>query len=96
MGFPVRAIVRGDDERTQSLRALGAEVFVADLPDLRAVRRAFQGIKRAYFVYPMRPGLIEATAFYREPPELQSQILGQVHVTPAYQKRSTGVPSARL
>lgn len=30
MGFPVRAIVRGDDERAQSLRALGAEVFVAD------------------------------------------------------------------
>jgi NAD(P)H dehydrogenase (quinone) len=42
MGFPVRAIVRGDDERAQSLRALGAEVFVADLLDLRAVRRAFQ------------------------------------------------------
>ena len=42
MGFPVCAIVRGDDERAQSLRALGAEVFVADLLDLRAVRRAFQ------------------------------------------------------
>ena len=42
MGFPVRAIVRRDDERAQSLRALGAEVFVADLLDLRAVRRAFQ------------------------------------------------------
>ena len=42
MGFPVHAIVRGDDERAQSLRALGAEVFVADLLDLRAVRRAFQ------------------------------------------------------
>ena len=42
MGFPVRAIVRGDDERAQCLRALGAEVFVADLLDLRAVRRAFQ------------------------------------------------------
>ena len=42
MGFPVRAIVRGDDEGAQSLRALGAEVFVADLLDLRAVRRAFQ------------------------------------------------------
>ena len=42
MGFPVRAIVRGDDERAQSHRTLGAEVFVADLLDLRAVRRAFQ------------------------------------------------------
>ena len=42
MGFPVRAIVSGNAERAQSLRALGAEVFVADLLDLRAVRRAFQ------------------------------------------------------
>jgi hypothetical protein len=45
MGFPARAIVRGDDERAQSLRALGA--FVADLLDLRAVRRAFQRRGRA-------------------------------------------------
>jgi len=42
MGFPVRAIVSGNAERAQSLRALGAEVFVSDLLDLRAVRRAFQ------------------------------------------------------
>jgi NADPH:quinone reductase-like Zn-dependent oxidoreductase len=38
MGFPVRAIARGDDERAPSLRALGAEIFVADLLDLCAVR----------------------------------------------------------
>ena len=42
MGFPVRAIVSRNAERAHSLRALGAEVFVADLLDLRAVRRAFQ------------------------------------------------------
>jgi NAD(P)H dehydrogenase (quinone) len=42
IGFPVRATVRGDDERAQSLRALDAEVFVADLLDLRAVRHAIQ------------------------------------------------------
>lgn len=65
-GLPVRAIVRSDDERARSLRALGAEIFVADLLDFRAVRRAFEGTKRAYFVYPMRPGLIEATASYAQ------------------------------
>jgi NAD(P)H dehydrogenase (quinone) len=58
--------VRSDDERAQSLRALGAEIFVAELLDFRAVRRAFVGTKRAYFVYPMRPGLIEATAYYAQ------------------------------
>jgi NAD(P)H dehydrogenase (quinone) len=40
----------------------GANVVVGDLLDFRAVRRAFEEIKRAYFVYPMRPGLVQATA----------------------------------
>ena len=34
-GLPVRAIVRSEDERAQSLRSLGAEIFVADLLDFR-------------------------------------------------------------
>ena len=65
-GFPVRALVRSDDERAQKLKALGAEIFAADLLDFRALRLAFKGIKRAYFVYPMRPGLVEATANFAQ------------------------------
>jgi NAD(P)H dehydrogenase (quinone) len=65
-GFPVRALVHKDDERAHKLRALGAEIFVGDVLDFRAVRRAFEGMKRAYFVYPMRPGLVEATANYAQ------------------------------
>jgi hypothetical protein len=30
------------------------------------IRRAFKDVKRAYFVYPMRPGLVEATANYAQ------------------------------
>ncbi|KAM0251510.1 hypothetical protein ACHAQJ_008132 [Trichoderma viride] len=63
-GYPVRAMVRTDDERAHKLADLGAEIFVGDVLDLRSVRRAFEGVKRAYFVYPMRPGLVEATANY--------------------------------
>jgi uncharacterized protein YbjT (DUF2867 family) len=63
-GFPVRAFVHKDDERAHKLQALGAEIFVGELLDFRAVRRAFEGIKRAYFVYPMRPGVVQATAHY--------------------------------
>lgn len=63
-GYPVRAMVRKDDERARKLADLGAEIFVGDYLDLRSVRRAFEGVKRAYFVYPMRPGLVEATANY--------------------------------
>jgi NAD(P)H dehydrogenase (quinone) len=65
-GFPVRALVRQKDDRARQLEALGAEIFVGDVLDFRAVRRAFEGIKRAYFVYPMRPGLVEATANYAQ------------------------------
>lgn len=65
-GFPVRAFVHKEDERSQKLQALGAEIFVGELLDFRAVRRAFEGIKRAYFVYPMRPGLVQATAHYAQ------------------------------
>lgn len=63
-GYPVRAMVRTDDERARKLSDLGAEIFVGDYLDLRSVRRAFEGVKRAYFVYPMQPGLVEATANY--------------------------------
>ncbi|EJL03822.1 NmrA family protein [Pseudomonas fluorescens Q2-87] len=60
--MPVRALVHTDDERAAKLRVSGAEVVVADLLDLNAIRSALEGIKRAYFVYPIAPGLIEATA----------------------------------
>ncbi|WP_445570921.1 NmrA family NAD(P)-binding protein [Pseudomonas sp. E102] len=62
--YAVRALVRTNDERADRLRQLGADVVVADLLDLNAVRAALEGIKRAYFVYPIAPGLIEATAHF--------------------------------
>ena len=65
-GFSIRAFVHKDDERAHKLRALGADIFVGELLDFRAVRRAFEGIKRAYFVYPMRPGVVQATAHYAQ------------------------------
>ncbi|KAL7951869.1 hypothetical protein V8C42DRAFT_339772 [Trichoderma barbatum] len=63
-GYPVRAMVRKDDKRARKLADLRAETFVGDYLDLHSVRRAFEGVKRAYFVYPMQPGLVEATANY--------------------------------
>lgn len=65
-GFPVRAFVHKDDERAHKLRTLGAEIFVGDLLDFGAVRRAFAGVKRAYFVYPIRPGIVQATAHFAQ------------------------------
>lgn len=65
-GFPVRALVRKDDERSHRLQSLGAEIVIGDLLDFRAVRDAFRGAARGYFVYPMRPGLIDATANFAQ------------------------------
>ncbi|MDE2457697.1 MAG: NmrA family NAD(P)-binding protein [Rhodospirillales bacterium] len=65
-GFPVRALVHKGDERAEKLRAQGAEIAVGDLHDLRAIRGAFDGIKRAYFVFPIRPGIVQATVHFAE------------------------------
>jgi uncharacterized protein YbjT (DUF2867 family) len=54
------------DERADKLAALGAEIFVGNLLDLDDVRPALFGVKAAYFVYPIRPGLIDATAYFAQ------------------------------
>ena len=62
----VRALVHRDDERLVKLRSAGAEVIVGDVLDLDNVRGALVGVDGAYFVYPIAPGLIEATAFFAQ------------------------------
>ncbi|KAL7917784.1 NAD(P)-binding protein [Trichoderma austrokoningii] len=52
-GLAVRAFVHKEDDRSRQLEAQGAEVVIGDLLDLRSVRHAFEGVKRAYFVYPI-------------------------------------------
>ncbi len=62
--LPVRAFVFHADQRSERLEALGAEVDVGDLRDIGAVRRAMAGITRAYFVYPMADGLLDAITVF--------------------------------
>ena len=61
-GIPVRAFVHKIDERSEQLRALGAEIFEGDFLDVRSVQRAVQGTSSVYFAYPVQDGLLEATA----------------------------------
>src|SRR5262249_48887773 len=63
-GLPVRAFVHRIHQRSDELSALGAEVVQGDLLDIASVRRATAGVRRAYFVYPVRPGYLEATATF--------------------------------
>ena len=58
LGFPVRAFVRNpNNQKAKELKSLGAEIFVGDIEDIRDVRRALEGIQRAYFV-PTYPNVL--------------------------------------
>ncbi|GGL12322.1 NAD(P)-dependent oxidoreductase [Sphaerisporangium melleum] len=48
-GLPVRAMVHREDERTKSLRELGAEVVTGDLTLPAEVARCLEGTRRVYF-----------------------------------------------
>ena len=61
-GIPVRAFVRQIDDRSERLRALGAEIVQGDFLDIRSVQRAAQGTSAVYFAYPVQDGLMDATA----------------------------------
>ncbi|AYL94310.1 NmrA family NAD(P)-binding protein [Mucilaginibacter celer] len=63
--IPVRALVHKQDERSDQLKNLGAEIVEGDLTDLDAMTQALQGITSAYFVYPIQvPGILDATAYF--------------------------------
>lgn len=65
-GHRVRAMVRTFDDRAARLRDSGADVVVGDLHSLNDVRAAAEGARGAYYVHPIEPGLVEATAIFAQ------------------------------
>ena len=65
-GHAVRALVHQEDERSEALRSTDAEVVVGDLLEHDAVIRSTAGTSAAYFCYPIRPGIIQATAYFAD------------------------------
>jgi len=63
-GIRVRAFVRKVDARVEEIRAEGAEIFVGDLLNPASVREAMNGVRRAYFTYPVDDGLMDAAAIF--------------------------------
>ncbi|HKD42880.1 MAG TPA: NmrA family NAD(P)-binding protein, partial [Myxococcaceae bacterium] len=63
-GFPVRALVRRQDERSQALRAAGAEIVVGDLFDYRDLERALVNVQRAYHSAPYAPNLLHGMMLF--------------------------------
>ena len=65
-GHQVRALVHRIDDRSKRLEDKGVEAVAGDYLDLDAMRAAVKGVRRAYFVYPIRPGIIQATAYFAQ------------------------------
>jgi NAD(P)H dehydrogenase (quinone) len=59
--WPVRALVRTDDERAESLRETGANVVVGDLTRAADLARALAGCRRMYFGMSVSAPYLDAT-----------------------------------
>jgi NAD(P)H dehydrogenase (quinone) len=66
MGRRVRAYVRADDDRAAKLRRRGVDVAVGDFTDIDQIRAAMEGIRSAYFLHPIAPGIIGAAAYFAQ------------------------------
>ncbi len=63
-GFPVRAFVRRNDARSETLRKAGAEIFVGDLFDLSDLQSALVDVQRAYHCPPVAPNLLHGMMLF--------------------------------
>jgi NAD(P)H dehydrogenase (quinone) len=66
LGLDVRAMVHKKDDRSAALEALGAEVVVGDLLEINTVRDAMKDVVAAYLVWPVQPGLLNATVNFAQ------------------------------
>jgi uncharacterized protein YbjT (DUF2867 family) len=66
LGLDVRALVHGNDARSEALAGLGAEVVLGDLLEIDTVCSAMEGSDAAYLVWPVAPGLIHATVNFAQ------------------------------
>ena len=65
-GVNVRAFVHREDERSEALHKLGAEIITGNILDFESVRAAVEGVEGAYFVFPIMPGILQATAYFAQ------------------------------
>jgi uncharacterized protein YbjT (DUF2867 family) len=66
LGLNVRALVHNVDARAHALADLGAEIVQGDLLDINTVRPAMEDIDSAYLVWPVAPGLLQATVNFAQ------------------------------
>lgn len=93
-GHQVRAFVHSPDARSESLAEAGADVIVGDLLDLDAVRAALEGTHAGYFLYPIHPGLIQATAFFAQAAH-EANLAAVVNMSQISSRRHAGSHAAQ-
>jgi uncharacterized protein YbjT (DUF2867 family) len=63
-GYPVRALVRKEDDRSARLKAQGAEIAVADMNDVERIADSLRDVQGAYYCPPLDPYMLQgAMAF---------------------------------
>lgn len=93
-GRNVRALVHSLDDRADRLTQEGAEVVQGDLLDFPSVSAATAGVTAAYFNYPIRPGLIEATANFAQAAS-EAGVHAVVNMSQISARREAGSKAAR-
>jgi NAD(P)H dehydrogenase (quinone) len=63
-GYPVRALVRAEDDRSARIKAQGAEIAVADMSDVERVADALRDVQRAYYCPPLDPYMIQGAVSF--------------------------------
>src|SRR5262249_51986912 len=66
LGKRLRAYVRSDDGRAAGLRKRGVDIAVGDFTDVDDIRAAMEGIRSAYFLHPITPGIISAAVYFAQ------------------------------
>jgi uncharacterized protein YbjT (DUF2867 family) len=66
LGKRVRAYVRKDGEKAAGLRARGVDIAFGDFTAIDDIRAAMEGIRSAYFLHPIAPGIIGAAAYFAQ------------------------------
>jgi NAD(P)H dehydrogenase (quinone) len=66
LGKDVRAYMRADDRRATLLRDRGVSVVIGDFTDVNKIRAAMEGIQSAYFLYPIAPGILDASVNFAQ------------------------------
>jgi len=59
-------MVRSLDDRSEALKALGAQLVVGDYANFNSLNEAPDGLAAAYFVYLVAAGIAEAAGLFAE------------------------------